>query len=115
MNINPKNLTVGHVVYRCYADNGVLLYVGATYDLKKRLAQHRDDLGHSGWVWTTVRITVEHFPDRRTAMAREALVIQDERPTFNVSGTGAQSPRVRVMQDVTDHVPAYVPRHAAAA
>lgn len=102
-----------HFVYRCYALNGALLYVGCTHDVKKRLDGHRAVQGRFGWVAITVRVTWEHVGDRDAALVREAEVIRDESPIFNVQGTGKWSPRIGGIREITEHVPAYVPRHAA--
>lgn len=70
-------------VYRCYGDDGRLLYVGASVNVEARLAQHRTS---SWWGWMLDRVEVTSFPDEATARAAEREAIATENPRFNIQG-----------------------------
>lgn len=70
-----------HTLYRFFAEDGALLYVGITAALPTRLANHRDD---KPW-WTEVaRATIAHYPDRESVLAAELVAIKAELPRYNV-------------------------------
>lgn len=71
-----------HALYRFYAADGELLYIGITASLPTRIGDHRSD---KPW-WTKVAdIKVEHFGDREAVLVAEAVAIRTERPTWNVT------------------------------
>jgi predicted GIY-YIG superfamily endonuclease len=75
-----------NVVYRCYADDGRLVYVGKSCDVAARLATHRRE----SWWWPLVgrtRLTVHASP--RAAHDAEQQAIREEAPAFNVRRAGA--------------------------
>jgi excisionase family DNA binding protein len=105
-------------LYRCYGDDGRLLYVGMTDNVERRLQSHRVD--KSAWFEHLANITVEQHPDRISAEAAERNAIRSERPLYNVSGSGsAQSPIQiaaiveRIKAEVDDDL-LYTPYDAAA-
>lgn len=70
-----------HALYRFYADNGRLLYVGITNNPGTRFDQHAAD---KPW-WHEVRgITLETYPDRDAVLAAERRAIAVEQPLHNV-------------------------------
>ena len=69
-------------LYRCYAVDGALLYVGVSYSTVVRFAKHRK----TGWSGSVGNIKVEMFPTRQAALTAELIAIRDERPRFNVIG-----------------------------
>lgn len=69
-----------HFVYRYYADDGQLLYVGCTIEPKARHAAHRRS---SSWYGDAVRYRQTVFPSRAYALEVEKLAIQTERPVHN--------------------------------
>lgn len=71
------------LVYRFFDADGELLYVGCTFDMGPRIAQHRRD---KRWWEQVVTVTLERHPDRRTALDAEAAAIADERPRYNRAG-----------------------------
>lgn len=81
-----------HFVYRCYDADGVLLYVGCTMDVKKRIASHRR--GGNGTSkasrWLSLFMTryeVEGpFRGRDAGRAAEHAAIQADWPIFNYQG-----------------------------
>jgi len=69
-----------HALYRFYDATDVLLYVGITVDLPKRMKQHR---GSKPW-WALVdHMQVEHFDSRTEVAAAEKAAICSEHPLFN--------------------------------
>ena len=67
-------------VYRCFAADGRLLYIGMTADLDTRLKAHRN---RSHWFGDVDRVTTEVHPDRPTAALAEFHAIEAERPENN--------------------------------
>lgn len=91
-----------HVLYRFFGARGTLLYIGITMNLPTRTGDHRD--GKPWWL-SVASMTVEHFPDRASALEAERRAIRSERPLYNVqhnesspqpSGTAARGGRARV-------------------
>lgn len=68
-------------LYRYFAEDGRLLYVGVTGKLLDRASQHRF---HKGWQPHIRTATIEHFPTREEALEAEKLAIARESPEFNV-------------------------------
>jgi hypothetical protein len=69
-----------HIVYRFYAHDGRLLYVGMT---SKGGARWMDHANVQPW-WGDVGIVkVEHFPTRDDAALAEQDAIRDEHPLYN--------------------------------
>ncbi len=66
-------------VYRLFDADGALLYVGASHDPKERLGRHKD----RAWGHEIARVKVAWFPNRRTALHREAVAISKESPRHN--------------------------------
>ena len=69
-------------VYRCYTDQGQLLYVGETGDLGKRLADHAKKL----WFVQVRGITLEWYADELDALKAERRAIHVEHPKYSASG-----------------------------
>lgn len=70
-----------HAVYRMYAADDELLYVGCTHDLAMRMRRHP--------VWLlarAARITLEWHPGRNTGRAAETRAIRTENPALNRRG-----------------------------
>jgi hypothetical protein len=79
-------------VYRLWAEDGALLYVGSSYDPEARCKQHRS----SPWWPRVARRTDEWHGTRAEAFAAEYTAIWREDPEANVWGTrayAAQAPR----------------------
>jgi predicted GIY-YIG superfamily endonuclease len=68
------------VVYRCYDESGVLLYIGATYQLKERLKVHART--RPEWHRVT-RVDEVWYETRAEALAAESAAIAAERPEWN--------------------------------
>jgi predicted GIY-YIG superfamily endonuclease len=70
---------VSHL-YRCYAGDGVLLYVGKARDVPARLEQHRV---RKSWWAEVAKVDVEDAPWEELP-AREIAAIRAEHPKYNV-------------------------------
>lgn len=73
--------TLPHALYRFFAPDGMLLYVGLTMDPTTRWKNHAKD---KPWWCHVANITVEHFGDRVTVLAAERAAIIAEKPVWNV-------------------------------
>jgi predicted GIY-YIG superfamily endonuclease len=69
-----------HFVYRAYATDGHLLYVGCTYDPPARMAAHR---GESQWFHLATSFKMCGPYNYETARQLESDAINSERPQFN--------------------------------
>jgi 2,4-dienoyl-CoA reductase-like NADH-dependent reductase (Old Yellow Enzyme family) len=78
-------------LYRHYAADGALLYVGITKDPAKRFAMHK---GQSDWSFDVATIAIEWFPDRADAMAAEAVAVAGESPRYNYQHSRIKPARV---------------------
>jgi hypothetical protein len=67
-------------LYRLYADDGALLYVGVTYSLAVRFAQHA---GTQPWWHEVAHHEAVIYPSRGSVARAEALAIRDENPRYN--------------------------------
>lgn len=71
-------------LYRAFAEDGTLLYVGITMELSGRFTTH---FAESQWIPDVRRLSVEWLPSRLSALAAETAAIVAERPLHNVAGT----------------------------
>lgn len=75
-----------HHVYRIFALDGTLLYIGVTDDVEHRIYMHLQTTTNRDWViiwaWYGRHDSVE-YPDRLTARAAERRLIEDEAPLLN--------------------------------
>jgi len=67
-------------LYRHFAADGTLLYVGVSLSCVCRLIQHRKT---SGWYGDIANITVEKFRTRGEAIEAERLAIRRDQPQHN--------------------------------
>jgi hypothetical protein len=70
-------------LYRCFAEDGSLLYVGISVSAASRMGQHK---GYSGWWRLVARIEVEHYQTRTAAREAELEAIRTESPAYNREG-----------------------------
>lgn len=68
-------------LYRLYDKAGVLLYIGITTALKKRMAKHADD---QPWWHMVSRKTVVWHDARQEASRAETEAINTENPKYNI-------------------------------
>lgn len=90
-----------HFVYRLFDADDQLLYVGLTYDLKKRLQQHRRK---AKWWHSAAHGTAVLYPGLFAARRAETIALQTEGPAFNVLKRSDQDVRVTDQVTVTDPV-----------
>jgi len=76
------------VLYRLWSRDHVLLYVGVTSDLDRRLEEHRSD---KAWWGDVDQTTTEEFRSMRLVLEAEARAIFWERPRHNVLGSARYS------------------------
>lgn len=75
-------------LYRLYAADDRLLYVGITDNLKRRFGQHAAD---KAWWPEVSRRTVSWHASRDAAEAAEDAAIKAERPAHNITGAAVFS------------------------
>lgn len=83
--MNPTHPTS---LYRFYNANGALLYIGITNSIPRRFDQHSGD---KPWYLEVTTMTVEHHPDRPTALQAEKNAIKAEQPRYNIQHNQAIS------------------------
>lgn len=69
-----------YFVYRLYAADGTLLYVGSTGNVLERLGSHAAD---KLWASQVVSVRVEAFAQRSAALAAERQAVRREKPHHN--------------------------------
>lgn len=69
-------------VYRQFDSAGVLLYVGFSVDVKRRMRAHRTT---SSWRHQIATVTSELFLTRKAALFAERRAIVNEHPLFNAT------------------------------
>jgi hypothetical protein len=67
-------------LYRHYAADGGLLYVGISLSPLHRLSKHRIE---SAWIERVTDVRIEWFDTRADALEAERIAIQQERPAHN--------------------------------
>lgn len=72
-------------LYRHFADNGSLLYVGISLSWPARTKAHASG---SRWFDQVTKVEIEHFPTREAALDAEREAIKRERPAFNIVHNG---------------------------
>lgn len=75
-----------HYLYRVYAANSDLIYIGCTSNLHRRLAHHRTQ---SWWAYQAERVVAKVYPDKRSARSAEADAIRGEQPRWNLKMRGS--------------------------
>ena len=73
-------------VYRCYATDGRLLYIGMSGNVDQRMSSHRGIPG--GWARECTRVTRTGYATRELAVVAEADAICAEAPEFNRHNPG---------------------------
>ena len=72
--------TERHAVYRCYSDQGALLYIGTSGNLGRRMAAHAEKV----WFVQVRGVTLEWYADELAALNAERRAIHVEHPKYNV-------------------------------
>lgn len=73
----------GHVVYRHFTAEDILLYVGYSSRVDERQVEHKKS---APWWAESARMEVERFGAREDAIAAELTAIRTEHPLWNVQG-----------------------------
>lgn len=76
---------IPHALYRFFAADESLLYVGITCDVGRRWDRHSRD---KPWWTEMARSTVEHFDTREAVLAAEEAAIRAEKPRYNIRHNG---------------------------
>ncbi|WP_062434940.1 GIY-YIG nuclease family protein [Herbidospora daliensis] len=76
-------MTLPTSLYRLFAADGSLLYVGIGGNPGRRFEQHRSD---KPWWGDVASMTIEHHPTREAALAAELQAIKTENPRHNIAG-----------------------------
>jgi excinuclease UvrABC nuclease subunit len=79
-------------LYRHYAADGTLLYVGISLSAIARLRQHIKS--RASWVDDIALIRIENHPTRKAARIAEAAAIRAERPVYNTHHSDRETERV---------------------
>jgi hypothetical protein len=77
-------------LYRHFAADGSLLYVGISLSWPTRTKAHA---ASSGWFGSVAKVEIEHLPSREAALTAEREAIRRERPRFNIIHNRADSNR----------------------
>lgn len=87
-------------VYRCFGEDGRVLYIGTTGRLGRRLAAHAEKI----WFLEVRGITLEWYPDEKTATTAERRAIRIEQPKYNLVHKKGRiyplPPRIRPAREV---------------
>ena len=89
----PDFLTGRPAVYRLYARDGGLLYIGSTKDVARRLTSHRG--ARVFWMPLVARMRVTLHPTREAARQAEEQAVRAEHPLFNTQWHSAPRDLVR--------------------
>src|SRR6266566_4584305 len=76
-------MTATGVVYRAYAADDRLLYIGSTANPERRVRRHQRG---AEWASEVARWSYEEYPTLEAARAAEKAAIWDESPECNVDG-----------------------------
>lgn len=85
-------------LYRHFANDGSLLYVGISLSWPARTKAHSH---YSKWFEQIAKVEIERFPSRAAALEAEREAIRRERPKFNVvhnGGTNAPPKRLHKLR-----------------
>lgn len=73
-----------HYVYRLYAADGFLLYVGCSWNVYQRLGDHAVN---KPWFERVARVEIDEYPTEVEARTVEREMIRREQPPGNVKNT----------------------------
>lgn len=75
-----SSATEAQAVYRCFSEDGQLLYIGTSGHLGRRLAAHAGKI----WFREVFGITLEWYSNERLALIAEKRHIRIEHPKYNI-------------------------------
>jgi hypothetical protein len=76
-------------LYRHFAEDGTLLYVGISLSWPARTRQHAQT---ARWFDQVAKVEIEHFPTREAALGAEREAIKREKPQFNIMHNRGSEP-----------------------
>lgn len=82
-----KNLAAPRFLYRCFDAKGLLLYVGLSSDIVRRLQVHGSA---SPWSGKVQRVEAERVGSRKQALKAERDAINSEQPAHNTLKTNGK-------------------------
>lgn len=80
-NALPKSQPGAFWLYRIWAHDDRLVYVGVTRNLQARMRRHRETYGEA-----VHRVTYEQHSSREAVLEAERVAIANEHPAFNLEG-----------------------------
>ncbi|QSL99794.1 G-I-Y Y-I-G endonuclease [Gordonia phage ODay] len=92
-------------VYRVFAEDGTLLYIGSSFSVQFRINEHA--VQRPCWWPLAYRVESERFDDPKEARAAERVAIINEKPIGNVKWTtraGDSAVHPRLLQYVNPMV-----------
>lgn len=92
-------MTEPTTLYRAYADDGALLYIGIAKNWGRRWAQHSE---RSPWFAAVARVELERHPTREAARHAEAAAVRAEHPRHNIEHTDRDTRPMRQRQELRD-------------
>ena len=87
-------------VYRCFDADGVLLYVGSTIDVPRRMREHGR---YSPWFGRMARVEVTDFQEQNFALEAERGAIKEEGPKCNLLGN--PDPDLEFLAEARSEIP----------
>ena len=97
-------------LYRHFASNGVLLYVGISLSAINRLSAH---VGRSNWAKDIARVEVVWYETRDKALKAELSAIQIEGPQHNIVGKPKPQKAPRPGRPAPKHTDRHKPGYMA--
>lgn len=73
-------MAINNTVYRFFASDGRVLYIGCTSDPGKRFAKHAIN---RAWWRAVDKISLEHYETMELALEAERRAIESEEPYYN--------------------------------
>lgn len=101
-------------LYRHFASDGTLLYVGISLSWFERTRAHA---AHSDWFSRVCRVEIEWFPSRAEALVAETIAIKAEKPLFNLHHNKVTEPvdHRQSHQRLTNYVVGFRPLYSMTA
>lgn len=98
----PRRKNVPTTLYRFFDQDGALLYIGISADVRRRISQHRKD---KPWWKESARIEMEHYPNAEEARAAEKIAIKTENPRHNVADVSSEDDTESYEWVIVEHEP----------
>lgn len=82
-----------YALYRMWADDGRLLYIGCSYSPMTRMSEHER---MQPWATDISKITVTWLPDFASASEAERMAIAAESPIWNVQHSATKTRKIGI-------------------